>query len=113
MPEHCIASGAHLDEELTWMTHETAMQRLRSVALWSLFLAGCGEARKPDEVVPISQVPAALLEAAKRALPDYKLEIAYKIKVNGKDAYEIRGKNPQGKVREVEIGTDGKVIEVE
>jgi hypothetical protein len=33
--------------------------------------------------------------------------------VNGEDAYEIRGKMTNGKIREVEVSVSGNVIEVE
>jgi hypothetical protein len=92
---------------------ESDVRRLPLLAFCLLFGFGCGETLPPDQVVPIDQVPAPILEAAKKQLPGYKFEVAYKIKVGDKDAYEIRGKNQQGKTREVEIGTDGTVLEVE
>ena len=46
-------------------------------------------------------------------LPGIPFDRAYKIDVNGKDAYEIRGKDCRGKIREVEVSTSGEVLEVE
>jgi hypothetical protein len=43
-------------------------------------------------------------------LPDVKFDSA-RIRPNGD--YEVRGKNAQGKVREVEMTPDGKVVEIE
>jgi hypothetical protein len=90
------------------------MRLRRYSALVLLFALGCGgEQPKSDEVVPLDQVPANLLEVARKQLPDYTFDTVYKIKVNGKDAYEIRGKNKQGKVREVEVSSTGEVLAVE
>ncbi len=76
-------------------------------------LAGCGEAPKSDPVVPIDQVPANLMEIARKQLPGYTFDTVYKMTIDGKEAYEIRGKNKQGKVREVEISTTGEVLAIE
>ncbi|WP_422932125.1 hypothetical protein [Singulisphaera sp. PoT] len=54
-----------------------------------------------------------LMEIARKELPGYTFDTAYKMKVDGKDAYEIKGKDMRGKVREVEVSVDGKVLEVE
>ena len=75
---------------------------------------GCGgEQPEPAHSVPIDQVPPKLMEVARKELPGLKFDRAYKIEVNGKDAYEIRGKDSRGKIREVEVSQDGAVIEVE
>ena len=75
---------------------------------------GCGgEELEPAHSVPIDQVPPELMEVARKQLPGLKFDRAYKIEVNGKDAYEIRGKDSRGKIREVELSQDGEVIEVE
>jgi hypothetical protein len=34
-------------------------------------------------------------------------------KIQGKDAYEVRGKDKRGKVREVEVSADGEVLAIE
>jgi len=74
---------------------------------------GCENSPKADQVVPLDQVPANLLEIAKKELPGYTFDTVYKMKVDGKDAYEIRGKNKEGKSREVEVSITGEVLEVE
>jgi uncharacterized membrane protein YkoI len=78
-----------------------------------LFALGCGGKPQSDEVVPLDQVPANLLAVAREQLPGYTFDTVYKIKVNGKEAYEIRGKNKQGKIREVEVAATGEVLAVE
>jgi hypothetical protein len=53
------------------------------------------------------------METARKTLPGYTFDTVYKMKVNGKDAYEVRGKDKRGKVREVEVSADGEVLEIE
>jgi hypothetical protein len=80
--------------------------------LLSMFGCGGGEEEKAQSV-PIDQVPPKLMEVARKQLPGLTFDRAYKIDVNGKDAYEIRGKDSRGKIREVEVSTSGEVLEVE
>ena len=63
-------------------------------------------AHQGDEIVPIEQVPANVMEVARKQLPGYTFDTAYKMKIDGKDAYEVRGKDKSGKVREVEVSVD-------
>jgi hypothetical protein len=89
---------------------------MRFVILSSLLLlsVGCGSPPPPvSDWVPVTEVPADLMAVAQKELPKVKFETARKISVYGKPAFEIRGKLPNGKVREVEVGEDGKVLEVE
>jgi len=79
----------------------------------ALGLLGCESRPTADQIVPIDQVPAPLMEIARKQLPGFTFDTAYKMKVEGKDAYEIRGKNKQGKTREVELSTTGEVLAVE
>jgi hypothetical protein len=75
---------------------------------------GCdSDEQKASQSVPIDQVPASLMEVARKKLPGLKFDQAYKIDVDGKEAYEIRGKDSRGKIREVEVSKDGEVLEVE
>ncbi len=68
---------------------------------------GCGShPPKSDDLVPIDQVPAHVMEVARKQLPGYTFDTAYKMKIDGKDAYEVRGKDKRGKVREVEVSAD-------
>ena len=88
-------------------------RRIIPVALLALGFLGCESRPKADQVVPMDQVPASLLDVARKTLPGVTFEVAYKMKVDGKDAYEIRGKTKEGKTREVEVSATGEVIEVE
>jgi uncharacterized membrane protein YkoI len=76
-------------------------------------VAGCESEPKSDDLVPIDQVPANVMEVARTQLPGFTFDTAYKMKIDGKDAYEVRGKDKRGKVREVEVRATGEVIAIE
>jgi hypothetical protein len=81
-----------------------------------LLIFGFGCASSPpgsDPIVPIEQVPANVMEVARKQLPGYTFDTAYKMKIDGKDAYEVRGKDKRGKVREVEVSATGEVLAIE
>jgi hypothetical protein len=80
-----------------------------------LLLASCeseeaGERKTP---VPLDQVPEAVMKAAKAKLPGYTFDRSYKIQVDGRDAFEVRGKNAQGEIHEVEVAPDGTILQTE
>jgi hypothetical protein len=85
-----------------------------AVILASAFAFGCGGTPpKSDPVVPIEEVPPKVMDIARKQLPGIAFDTVYKMKIDGKDAYEVRGKDKRGKVREVEVSVDGEVIAVE
>jgi hypothetical protein len=53
------------------------------------------------------------MEVARKQLPGLTFDTAYKIKVQGKDSDEVRGKDKRGKIREVEVSATGEVIAIE
>jgi hypothetical protein len=81
----------------------------------TLFLAtwGCGEEAERPEPVAFDRVPAEVKAAAAKTLPSVKFDRAQKIKVDGQEVYEVRGMEPGGKIREVEVSTSGKVLKTE
>jgi hypothetical protein len=79
-------------------------------ALLLALVLGCGDNQPKSVVVPLDEVPAHLVKKAKETLPNVKFDHARKL-ANGN--YEVRGKQKDGKVREVEMTPDGKVIEIE
>jgi hypothetical protein len=79
----------------------------------ALICLGCGTKPEPTSIVPLSDISPDLLQVAQKTLPNVKFDSARKIRVNGEDVFEIRGKMPSGKIREVEVSTSGKVVEVE
>lgn len=82
-------------------------------------LAGCGDEDRgmTRRVVDIATVPPAILEAARKQLPGVEFKDAWTNHEAGKAAihsYEIKGRNTQtGKIREVRVGLDGKILEEE
>ena len=78
------------------------MRRLLVIGI--LALCGCsGESGTP---LPLEQLPSGHLKIAQDKLPDVRFDSASKLKDG---TYEIRGKNPKGKIFEVEIHPNGKV----
>jgi hypothetical protein len=71
---------------------------------------GHGESNVGKKVVPMDQVPEVVLKAAREKLTDVKFDEVWQ-KPNGD--YEVRDKNKQGKVREVEVNPKGEVVAVE
>jgi hypothetical protein len=63
--------------------------------------------------VDLGSLPAAVREAADKAVPGAKWEKAFKETEKGKVIYEIKGDDAKGRDVEVEITADGKVLEVE
>jgi len=84
-----------------------------AIILFLTFTLGCGAKQAAKEVVPLADISPGIMEVAQKTLPTVKFESARKIKVNGEDVFEIRGKMPNGKIREVEVSMSGKVIETE
>jgi hypothetical protein len=85
------------------------------VLITALFLAicGCGQEAERPEPVAFDQVPADVKALAAKTLPSVQFDTAYKIKVDGQEVYEVRGKERGGKIREVEVSTSGKVLKTE
>ncbi len=79
----------------------------------SALVAGCGGEKELETPVKIEEVPPALVKVAEKELPGVKFDSAYKEKKDGKDVYELRGKTKEGKIRDIEVNADGKVIEVD
>jgi hypothetical protein len=80
-----------------------------------LALAGCGsDVFEGEESVPLEKLPAPVMETARKALPGVTFTKAFKGKLDGgAQGYEIQGKAKDGKVREAEVGLDGKLIAIE
>lgn len=90
----------------------------RSASIWAVTiagtaaLAGCGAPQPPAAAVPVKfeDLPPAFVETAQKELPGVRFDSAFR-KSNG--TLEIRGREKNGKVREVEIRPDGSVEEIE
>ena len=93
------------------------MKRFRAIVMFSAtLLCGCGDGGDPDDVaekktvIPLDQVPPAVLKAAKEAQPDLTFFAAAKDKYNGQDSIELKGKTRSGQIKELEMSPGGKVL---
>ena len=86
---------------------------MRSVVLLlAVLLGGCGKAAAPKtkEVIPIEQVPTAVMNAAQTKKPDVKFHTVVK---TADGIYEVQGKTKTGKIVEVEVSETGEILLVE
>jgi uncharacterized membrane protein YkoI len=72
-------------------------------------VVGCGSTSS-GELIPLDKVPESMLTTAKEKLPEVQFESALK---RSDGTYEVRGKDKQGKVRDVEFSATGEVLEIE
>ena len=61
----------------------------------------------------MDQVPAAVLKTAKEAAPDLTFYAAYRDTFNGQASIELKGKTKNGKIKEIEVSPDGKLLGTE
>lgn len=74
--------------------------------------AGCGgEAIEVKQPLPLDQVPPQILKVAQDRYPDLKFSAAWTEVEDGQSVYELKGQYPNGKMLEVEVTTDGKLLE--
>jgi hypothetical protein len=78
-----------------------------------LAATGCGEPIERQHAVALGEVPAAALIAAQQVFPAVDFDTAWKIKVDGQDAYELRGKTMRGELHDVEVSPAGRVLDVD
>ena len=96
-------------------------RHLLACVIFSLSLvSGCGEREEDEEqfsrrTITVKDVPAAVMEASAKELPGVNFTEAWKnVEADGTlHSYEIRGRNAKGKIREVRIAADGKILEIE
>ena len=82
---------------------------LITLAFVFAFAVGCGGVEK-TEMVPIEKVPEPVMASAKEKLSDVKFDTAWKTKDGN---FEVRGKTAAGKVRDIQVSPEGKVLEVD
>lgn len=71
---------------------------------------GCGGGEANRVVIELSEVPANVMDVAKKELPGVTFDKAWK-KKDG--SFEVSGKDKKGKIREIDVKADGTVIEIE
>ena len=89
------------------------MRRTSILAVSLLATLGCGEKGENDVPMPLDRVPPSVLKIAAEKLPGVKFDSAYRETKGGKEVYELRGKTKEGKIRDLEVTADGKVLEVD
>jgi len=91
------------------------MKTVRLFAACFCLAFGCAKEEKPQqpELVSLEQVPEVVMKAAREKLPNVRFDSAWKAREHGQEVYEVRGKTSEGKVFEVEVTPDGKVVGVE
>jgi hypothetical protein len=91
---------------------------LLALTLAALAPLGCEHEEPPafmKKAVKMVDLPENVQAAAKKALPEIKLNDAWK-NLDSKGnltSYEIRGRSSKGKIREVRISLTGEVLEME
>jgi len=83
--------------------------RLMLLVSLVVLLAGCGPT-VIDTPILVEDVPANLPQIDDENLPDVKFDQAIR---RSDGTYEIRGKDAKGKVRDIDLAADRKVIEIE
>jgi hypothetical protein len=90
------------------------MMRILRVSLCLLsiaFVAGCGEAiGERKQPIALEKVPADILKVAQEKYPDLVFETAFTEIEDGQPVYELKGKAKSGKMIEVEVTKDGKIL---
>ncbi len=89
------------------------MGRMSILAVSLLATTGCGEKGENEVAMPLDKVPPSVVKVAEEKLPGVKFDSAYKETKDGKDVYELRGKTKEGKIRDVEVTAEGRVLEVD
>ncbi len=85
------------------------------VAIVVIGLAGCApleELFESEKSIPLSEVPAPALEAARAAVEGIVLTEAEVEEEDGQLVYEIEG-HVNGKEYEIEVTAEGEVLEIE
>ena len=82
------------------------------VSVMTVFCIGCGgEAIEVKQPLPLDQVPPQILKVAQDRYPDLKFSAAWTEVEDGQSVYELKGQYKNGKMLEVEVTTDGKLLE--
>ena len=79
------------------------------------FCLGCSDSDEADEglkkPIAMDQVPPEILKVAQDKYPDLVFDIAFTEMEDGQPVYELKGKSATGKMMEVEVTKDGKLLE--
>ncbi len=84
--------------------------RIVLALLFSLLLIGCEHEESDGPNVPLDKVPQKVMDVAKKELPGITFEQAW---TTPKGNYEVRGRDKNGKVRDIQVKPTGEIVEVD
>ena len=86
--------------------------QIASVFVTVAMSAGCSESVIEGRKQPLAmdKVPPEIMKIAQEKYPELTFETAFTEVEDGKPVYELKGKTKEGKIREVEITRDGKIM---
>ncbi len=73
-------------------------------------ISGCGERAPSTANLPLEQVPEPVMKVAREKLPHVTFEQAW---TTPSGNYEVRGKDKDGKVRDIQVTPSGELVEVD
>ena len=80
--------------------------------LFRTALTGCDSGTfEQKEPLPLEKVPPKIMKAAQDKFPDLKFLAAYTKIEDGQPVNDLKGQSKTGKMLEVEITKDGKLLE--
>ena len=85
------------------------MRALVCGMLLMMAVVSCGGASK-SQIISIDDFPKDLLAIAKEKLPGVTFDQALR---KGNGDLEVRGKDPKGKIRDIEFSKTGEIVEIE
>jgi len=78
--------------------------------VFSVLMAGCGDVSPSGQNVPLDKVPQEVMDVAKQKLPGITFEQAWTTPTGN---YEVRGRDKNGKVRDIQLKPSGDIVEVD
>lgn len=83
------------------------------MAALALAAGGCGGTTETKDPIQMGQIPIVVATAAQKRLPGVGFDAAFKVKVGKVNSFAIRGRDKAGKIQEVKVSPDGKILGVE
>jgi len=84
--------------------------RMFLLIVFSVLMAGCEHETPSGQNVPLDKVPPGVMGVAKQELPGITFEQAWTTPTGN---YEVRGRDKNGKVRDIQLKPSGDIVEVD